>query len=131
MPVRLTSTVAVLMAVFSGWATSAAQDTVRIGGVELPADYALARKEHPRLLLTRAKLPRLRGRLKHPRIAAELEHARQLAAEKKAGAILLAITNAKPFANEEGQIGGSPIPDGPRTKQRWSTTRALHSTSAR
>jgi hypothetical protein len=77
--------------VFAGWQTGAAQDTVTIGGVDLSADCALARKEHPRLLFTQADLPRLRARLKHPRIAAELEHAKQLAAEKKAGAILLGV----------------------------------------
>ena len=42
-------------------------------------------------MFTRADLPRLRARLKQPWIAAELEHARQLAAEKKAGAILLGV----------------------------------------
>jgi hypothetical protein len=49
------------------------------------------RKVHPRLLFTAADLPRLRARLKDPQIAAELEHAKQLAAEKKAGAILLGV----------------------------------------
>ena len=91
MPIPRTSAAAVLLAVYTGWQTCAAQDTVTIGGVELPADCALVRKEHPRLLLTQADLPRLRARLKHPRIAAELERARQLAAEKKAGAILLGV----------------------------------------
>jgi len=71
--------------------TSPAEKTVTIGGVEVPADCPLARKEHPRLLLTKADLPRLRARLNHPRIAAELEHARQLAARKKAGPILLGV----------------------------------------
>ena len=77
--------------VLTGWTVCAAEDTVTIGGVELPADCALARKEHPRLLFTKADLPRLRARLKHPRIAAELENAKQLAAENKAGAILLGV----------------------------------------
>jgi tetratricopeptide (TPR) repeat protein len=67
------------------------QDTVRIGGVEVPADCSLARKEHPRLLFTKADLPRLRQRLKNPRIAAELARGKQLAAENKAGAILLGV----------------------------------------
>jgi hypothetical protein len=68
-----------------------AEDKVAIGGVEVPATCALVHKEHPRLLFTRADLPRLRERLKNPHIAAELEHAKQLAAQKKAGAILLGV----------------------------------------
>ena len=59
--------------------------------VDLPADCALARREHPRLLFTETDLPRLRARLKHPQIAAELEHARRLATENEAGAILLGV----------------------------------------
>jgi len=86
-----TSTTAVLLAVFVGWATCFAEDTVTIGGVTVSADCALARQEHPRLLFTKADLPRLRARLEHLRIAAELEHAKRLAAEKKAGAILLGV----------------------------------------
>ena len=70
---------------------NARMESVIIGGVEVPANFALARKEHPRLLFTQADLPRLRARLKQPPIAAELEHAKQLAAEKKAGAILLGV----------------------------------------
>ena len=46
---------------FAGWHACDAKDTVTIGGVELPADCALALKEHPRLLFTQADLPRLRG----------------------------------------------------------------------
>jgi hypothetical protein len=65
--------------------------TVSVGGVEVPADCALARKEHPRLLFTPADLPRLRERLKHPRLAKELAWAKELAANKKAGAILLGV----------------------------------------
>ena len=75
--------------VFAAGATRAA--TVTIGGVEVPADCPLALKEHPRLLLTRRDLPRLRERLKLPRIAKELAWARQLAAEGKASAILLGV----------------------------------------
>jgi len=67
---------------------STAGETVTIGGVEIPVDCALARHEHPRLLFTKADLPRLRQRLPHPRIAAELEHAKQLAADHKAGATI-------------------------------------------
>lgn len=66
-------------------------EAVRIGGVDVSADCALARKEHPRLLFTRADIPRLRERLKHPRIAQELEWAKQLAADGKASAILLGV----------------------------------------
>jgi hypothetical protein len=40
--------------------------TVRIGTLEVPAGCALARKEHPRLLLTRADLPALRERIQKP-----------------------------------------------------------------
>jgi len=70
---------------------AAAAETVRIGGVDVPADCALARKEHPRLLFTKADVPRLRERLKLPRIAKELEWAKQLAAQDKASAILLGV----------------------------------------
>ena len=38
------------------WAVCAADGTVTIGGVELPADCALAHREHPRLLFTKADL---------------------------------------------------------------------------
>lgn len=72
-------------------ALSAPAEVVRIGGVEVPSDCPLARKEHPRLLFTRADVPRLRERLKHPRIAKELEWAKQLAAQGKASAILLGV----------------------------------------
>jgi len=68
-----------------------AGETVRIGGVDVPADCALARKEHPRLLFTRADVPQLRKRLEHPRIAKELAWAKQLAADGKASAILLGV----------------------------------------
>lgn len=82
------ATIAMMLTV---WAVCAADGTVTIGGVELPADCALAHREHPRLLFTKADLPRLRERLKHPRIATELEHAKQLAAENRGGAILLGV----------------------------------------
>ncbi len=68
-----------------------AGETVTIGGVQVPADCALARKEHPRLLFTKQDLPRLRERLKHPRIAKELAWAKQLAADGKASPILLGV----------------------------------------
>ena len=67
------------------------RDSITIGGVDVPADCALARREHPRLLFTKADLPGLRARLKHPRVAVELEHAKRLAAEKRAGPILLGV----------------------------------------
>lgn len=63
----------------------------QVGGVEIPGDCALAKKEHPRLLFTRADIPRLRERLKHPRLAAELEHAKKMAADKQASGILLGV----------------------------------------
>ena len=88
---RYTSTAVVMLTVLSGWTRGLADEVVTIGGVAVSAECALARKEHPRLLFTKADLPRLRERLKHPRIAAELRHARQLAAENKAGAILLGV----------------------------------------
>jgi len=54
----------------SGWGVEAAPasraPTVTIGGVQVPADCALAKKEHPRLLFTKADIPRLRARLQHP-----------------------------------------------------------------
>jgi hypothetical protein len=86
-----TTLTAILIALSAIPVTSLAEETVTIGGITVSADCALARKEHPRLLFTKADLPRLRARLKHPRIAAELEHAKQLAAENKAGAILLGV----------------------------------------
>ena len=64
-------------------AATADGETVKIGGVTIPADCPLARKEHPRLLFTQADLPRLRARLKHPRIATELQRAEKMAADGK------------------------------------------------
>jgi len=75
----------------AGPCLAASTDTVTIGGVEVPASCALARKEHPRLLFTKADVPRLRQRLTSPRLAAELERAKALAADNKAGAILLGV----------------------------------------
>ncbi|HPD16784.1 MAG TPA: heparinase II/III family protein [Planctomycetota bacterium] len=66
-------------------------ERVVIGGVEVPADCPLARKEHPRLLFTKADLPRLRERLTQPRLARELVWAKQLASQGKASAILLGV----------------------------------------
>jgi hypothetical protein len=86
-----TTLTAILFALSTMPRTSLAEDTRTIGGVTVSADCALARKERPRLLFTKADLPRLRARLEHPRIAAELEHAKQLAANDKAGAILLGV----------------------------------------
>jgi hypothetical protein len=39
---------------------------VRIGEMEVPADCALARKEHPRMLFTKADLPGIRARIAKP-----------------------------------------------------------------
>lgn len=91
MSLTRTSTTLVVVAAFAGWTTCFAGDTVTIGGVTVSSNCALARGEHPRLLFTKSDLPRLRARLAHPRIAAELAHARQLAADNKAGAILLGV----------------------------------------
>ena len=90
---RLSTTAAVVLLLLGPAApgVAASAETVTIGGVAVAADSALARKEHPRLLFTRADVPRLRERLKHPRLAAELEHAKSLAADGKAGAILLGV----------------------------------------
>ena len=85
--VRLAATLLVLSAA----SAAAGAGTVRIGGVDVSADCALARKEHPRLLFTRADLPRLRERLKRPGTARELEWAKQLAAQGRASAILLGV----------------------------------------
>jgi len=90
-PSRYTVLAAMLFSMPACYEATADEQAVTIGGVEVRADCALARKEHPRLLLTKADLPRLRARLKQPRIAAELQHARQLAAQDKAGAILLGV----------------------------------------
>ncbi len=77
----------------TGWMAwpAAAGETVRIGGVAVPADCPLARGEHPRLLFCRRDIPRLRRRLAHPAIAAELARARKLAADGEAGAVLLGV----------------------------------------
>jgi len=88
MTVRLTATLLVLSLCT---AAAAGAETVRIGGVDVPADCALARGEHPRLLFTQADLPRLRARLQQPRLARELAWARQLADQGKASAVLLGI----------------------------------------
>ncbi len=39
---------------------------IKIDDLEIPADCALARKEHPRLLFTKAELPFIRGRIAKP-----------------------------------------------------------------
>jgi hypothetical protein len=88
---RYASTAVVMLTVLTGWTRGLADEVVTIGGVAVSAECVLARKEHPRLLFTKTDVPRLRERLKHPRIAAELRHAKQLAAENKAGAILLGV----------------------------------------
>jgi len=80
---------AILGFLTAGRALSA--ETVTIGGVEIPADSPLARKEHPRLLFTKADIPRLRGRLKNPRIAKELQWAKQMVSQNKANAVLLGV----------------------------------------
>ena len=81
-----------------------AAETVQIGGVDVPADCPLARKEHPRLLFTKSDIPRLRKRLEHPRLAKELSWARQLAADGKASAILLGVlyhlTGERPYLEQ-------------------------------
>ncbi|MEA3367489.1 MAG: hypothetical protein U9R68_05180, partial [Planctomycetota bacterium] len=59
--------------------------------MDVPADCAIARREHPRLLFTRPDLPRLRARLQEPRLARELASARQLADKGKASAVLLGV----------------------------------------
>jgi hypothetical protein len=41
------SCAALVVLAFTGWAVCAAQETVTISGVELSADCALARQEHP------------------------------------------------------------------------------------
>ncbi|MHB1038441.1 MAG: heparinase II/III domain-containing protein [Pirellulales bacterium] len=43
-----------------------ADRTIAIGGIRVPADSALARKEHPRLLFTKADLPAIRARIAQP-----------------------------------------------------------------
>jgi len=68
-----------------------AAEPMRIGGVAVPADSALARGEHPRLLFTKRDLPRLRQRLRRPRLAKELAWAKELAGKGKASPILLGV----------------------------------------
>ena len=87
MRVRLAATLLVLSAA----SVAMGAGTVRIGGVDVSADCALARREHPRLLFTKADLPRLRARLQEPRLARELAWARQLADKGKASAVLLGV----------------------------------------
>jgi hypothetical protein len=43
-----------------------AADTLRIGSAEVPADCPLARNEHPRLLLSKARLAEIRQRIEKP-----------------------------------------------------------------
>jgi len=77
--------------VLAGVVAAAGAETVRIGGVDVPADCPLVRGEHPRLLFTRADIPILRRRLARPEVAAELARARKIAAEGKASAVLLGV----------------------------------------
>ena len=46
--------------------TSKSGPKVRFGDVEVPADSALARKEHPRLLFTKADVPGIKARIAKP-----------------------------------------------------------------
>jgi len=64
--------------VMAAGAFAAAGETVRIGGVEVPADSPLARKEHPRLLFTKAELPAIRERAKRPGVQADLKLIEQM-----------------------------------------------------
>ena len=56
----------VCLAVLLSPGTAIAAGTVRIGNVDVPADSALAKKEHPRLLFTKADLPAIRARIAKP-----------------------------------------------------------------
>jgi len=88
---RATMVFLVLGVVLPSAAVLAGAETVTIGGVEVLADCALAKKEHPRLLFTRADIPRLRARLQHPRLAKELAWAKEVAETDDASAILLGV----------------------------------------
>jgi len=46
----------------------AGASTVTMGSIPVPANCALARNEHPRLLFTKADLPRIRQRIQHPNL---------------------------------------------------------------
>lgn len=46
--------------------TGVTEATVRIGNINVPANCALAKKEHPRLLFTKADLPDIRARIAKP-----------------------------------------------------------------
>ncbi len=50
-----------------------AAEAVKIGGMDVPADSPLARKEHPRLLFTNDELPAIRRRAKLPGVQADLK----------------------------------------------------------
>ena len=68
---RLVSVASLILVMSASIALAA--EAVKIGGVEVPADSPLARKEHPRLLFTNAELPAIRRRAKLPGVRADLQ----------------------------------------------------------
>ena len=68
---RLVSVASLILVMSASIALAA--EAAKIGGVEVPADSPLARKEHPRLLFTNAELPAIRRRAKLPGVRADLQ----------------------------------------------------------
>jgi hypothetical protein len=63
---------------------SNAENMVPIGSVEVPAGCALARKEHPRLLFTKADLPQIRARIANPGLKTIYEQLKKAVDEQMA-----------------------------------------------
>ena len=56
------------------WAGTPPGEPLRdFGGVKIPADYPLARNEHPRLLFTKAQLPAIKARLTRSPLQEDLQ----------------------------------------------------------
>ena len=74
-------TVALVSVMLATSAVLSAQ-TVKIGSVEVPADCALAKKEHPRLLFTKADLPNIRDRIAKPGLKPIYDKLKQIVDEQ-------------------------------------------------
>lgn len=91
MRTRLTGCIVSLCVLVGAGIVPAQERTVKLGSLEVASDSALARKEHPRLLVTRAQLPAIRARLADPEIASLLEFAKKRAEAGQADAVLLGV----------------------------------------
>jgi hypothetical protein len=102
----------VLATLFAVSSPLRAQEFVKIGNVSVCADSPLAKGDRPRLMITRADLPKLRQRMNHPEIQTYLAQARDIVKLGKADSLLLAtlyqLTGDKQYAEMAKQKLGEP-----------------------